>query len=75
MVKLCCSIFLKLMNLFFALREFEEVLKQMHWPFISSAVPVTALGMPGAELQNKMEDLFTQLLHLQLPYPSAMPKI
>ncbi|KAK6488375.1 RAD50-interacting protein 1 [Huso huso] len=45
--------------------DFEEVLKQLHWPFISP--PQTSLAPPanGAELHNQLESLFAQLLKLQ----------
>nr|XP_006814775.1 PREDICTED: RAD50-interacting protein 1-like [Saccoglossus kowalevskii] len=48
--------------------EFDEVLKILRWPFISSTVPGPPLPN-HAELILKMETLFGQLLKLQLPYP------
>ncbi|XP_042191610.1 RAD50-interacting protein 1 [Callorhinchus milii] len=48
--------------------DFEDVLKQLHWPFIGPPQSQTLTLLPAAnaaELQNNLEALFTQLLKLQ----------
>ncbi|XP_069764377.1 RAD50-interacting protein 1 isoform X3 [Narcine bancroftii] len=44
--------------------EFEEVLKQLHWPFIGPQPALASVGN-ATELNNNLETLFIQLLKLQ----------
>ena len=48
--------------------EFEEVLKLLRWPIFAMTIKAPAV-QNRAEVQAKMEQLFKQLLKLQLPYP------
>ncbi|XP_078409312.1 RAD50-interacting protein 1 isoform X1 [Cetorhinus maximus] len=48
--------------------DFEEVLKQLHWPLIGppqSQIPALASAANSAELNNNLGTLFIQLLKLQ----------
>ncbi|XP_033630569.1 RAD50-interacting protein 1-like isoform X1 [Asterias rubens] len=47
--------------------EFEEVLAALNWPFVSSAVPMPPPPAQQAELKERVEILFGQLVKLQLP--------
>ena len=53
--------------------EFEEVLAALNWPFVSSAVPMPPPPAQQAELKERVEILFGQLVKLQLPYPLECP--
>ncbi|XP_055955002.1 RAD50-interacting protein 1-like [Patella vulgata] len=49
-------------------REFEEVLKSLRWPVVTSTIKsVTPPNI--AEIKKKMDSILRQLSHLQLPYP------
>lgn len=45
--------------------EFDEVLKSLGWPFITSSAPIPPANM--GELKTKLKTLLLQLLKLQLP--------
>lgn len=46
--------------------EFEEVLKHLRWPMVATTIKAPAVQNP-AEVKVRMEQLFKQLLKLQLP--------
>ncbi|XP_053393642.1 RAD50-interacting protein 1-like isoform X2 [Mercenaria mercenaria] len=46
--------------------EFEEVLKLLRWPLVAMTIKAPPVQNP-AEVKSKMEQLFKQLLKLQLP--------
>eukprot|EP00058_Branchiostoma_floridae_P018135 XP_002603624.1 hypothetical protein BRAFLDRAFT_126930 [Branchiostoma floridae] len=54
--------------------EFEEVVKQLGWPFlgVSTHVPLQVPRPTHLELTFRLETLFEQLLKIQLPYPSVL---
>lgn len=57
--------------LLFCYSDFEEVLAQLHWPFITPPQSQSAgLGRPvsAAEIYANLETLFCQLLKLQTSY-------
>ncbi|XP_060052371.1 RAD50-interacting protein 1 isoform X2 [Erinaceus europaeus] len=61
--------------------DFEEVLTQLHWPFITSPQSQTGLSRPvsSPEIYNNLETLFCQLLKLQtsdelLTEPKQLPE-
>ncbi|XP_069048725.1 RAD50-interacting protein 1 [Lepisosteus oculatus] len=45
--------------------DFEEVLTQLHWPFVSPPSPLQTPPANSSELHSQLEQLFTQLLSLQ----------
>ncbi|ESP04039.1 hypothetical protein LOTGIDRAFT_212244 [Lottia gigantea] len=49
-------------------REFEEVLKSMRWPVVTSTIQTPTPPNIG-DIKKRMEIMFKQMLHLQLPYP------
>lgn len=64
-------ILLKYMCYFFCCSDFEEVLAQLHWPFITPPQAQTAgLSRPAStpEIYSNLETLFCQLLKLQTSY-------
>ncbi|KAG9490011.1 hypothetical protein GDO78_005755 [Eleutherodactylus coqui] len=62
--------------------DFEEVLSQLHWPFIGPHQPLTPISSAAAsvtEVYSSLETLFTQLLKLQISdelisKPKQMPE-
>ena len=53
----------------FVFRDFEEVLTQLHWPFISPPTPSLSPPANTQELNSQLELLVSQLLALQTSYP------
>lgn len=52
---------------FFLFSDFEEALKLLRWPLVAMTIKAPP-AQNHAEVKAKMEQLFKQLLKLQLPY-------
>lgn len=64
------SYFTDICVLLFCYSDFEEILAQLHWPFITPQSQTVGLSRPAnaPEIYGNLETLFCQLLKLQTSY-------